>query len=65
MCTPHEVRDAAERLFAELDPARFAGMKDETLPDKLEEILRVVADAREVLADERLREEYLQGLGGA
>jgi hypothetical protein len=65
MCTPHEVRDAAERLFAELDPARFAGMKDETLPEKLEEILRVVADAREVLADERLREEYLHGLGGA
>jgi curved DNA-binding protein CbpA len=40
-------------------------MKDETLPEKLEEILRVVADAREVLADERLREEYLHGVGGA
>ena len=65
LCTPHAVRDAAERLFAELDPARFAGMKDEALPEKLEEILRVVADAREVLADERLREEYLHGLGGA
>jgi CheY-like chemotaxis protein len=65
LCTPHEVRDAAERLFAEFDPHRFAGMKDEALPGKLEEILRVVADAREVLADERLREEYQHGLGGA
>jgi CheY-like chemotaxis protein len=65
LCTPHEVRDAADRLFAEFDPRRFAGMKDEALLGKLEEILRVVADAREVLADERLREEYLRGLGGA
>jgi CheY-like chemotaxis protein len=65
LCTPHEVRDAAERLFAEFDPGRFAAMKDESLLEKLEEILRVVADAREVLADERLREEYLLGLGGA
>ncbi|MFO0583016.1 MAG: DUF4388 domain-containing protein [Anaeromyxobacter sp.] len=63
LCTPHEVRDAADRLAAEFAPARFSGVREEGLPARLEEILRVVADAREVLADERLREEYLKGLG--
>ncbi|MFT3914408.1 MAG: DUF4388 domain-containing protein [Anaeromyxobacteraceae bacterium] len=63
LCTPHEVREAADRLAAEFAPGRFAGVREEGLPARLEEILRVVADAREVLADERLREEYLKGLG--
>jgi len=64
LCTPHEVRDAAERLAVELDPRRFSGLEEPGLAARLDEILRVVADAREVLADERLRAQYLAGLGG-
>jgi hypothetical protein len=64
LCTPHEVREAAERLAAEFDPGRFDAFTDPGLSARLEEILRVVADAREVLSDDRLRSEYLSGLGG-
>ncbi len=60
--TPHEVRSAAERLTAEFQPERFRGHQEEGLPARLEEIRRVVADAREVLADPFLREEYQRGL---
>uniref|UniRef100_UPI001F590EE7 DUF4388 domain-containing protein n=1 Tax=Anaeromyxobacter sp. SG17 TaxID=2925405 RepID=UPI001F590EE7 len=63
LCTPHEVREAAERLSAELDAARHAGLRGEGLPAVLDEIQGVVTDAREVLADDRLRAEYLGGLG--
>jgi curved DNA-binding protein CbpA len=63
LCTPHEVREASERLAAEFDPRRYHGVKEDGLPAKLSEILQVVQDAREVLADDRLREEYLRGLG--
>ena len=63
LCTPHEAREAAERLTAEFAPARFIGLREDGLPAALDEILRVVADAREVLADDRLRAEYLGGLG--
>jgi hypothetical protein len=63
LCTPHEVREATERLVAELDPRRFHGVREEGLEERLEEIRRVVADAREILVDDRLREAYLQGLG--
>jgi hypothetical protein len=65
LCTPHEVREAAERLQSECDPRRFPTQGDEGLPARLAEILQVVHDAREVLADERLRDEYLRGLGEA
>jgi hypothetical protein len=64
LCTPHEVREAADRLLAELDPARFQAVREEGLPERLDEIRRVIDDAREVLADDRLRGEYLRGLGG-
>ena len=62
-CTPHEVREAAVRLSAEFDPARFQAFRDDALRGQLEEILRVVADAREVLANDALRGEYLGALG--
>ena len=64
VCTPHEVREAAERLLAEFEPHRFAAYREDGLPARLEEIRRVVADAREVLVDEQLRAEYVRGLGG-
>jgi hypothetical protein len=63
LCTPHEVRDAFERLRAEFDPGRFQGIREEGLDVRLDEIRAVVADARDVLADDRLRDEYLRGLG--
>ncbi|HTN52467.1 MAG TPA: DUF4388 domain-containing protein, partial [Anaeromyxobacter sp.] len=63
LCTPHEVRAAAERLAAEFDPQRYAGVAEDGLPERLAEILQVVRDARDVLADDRLRAEYLRGLG--
>jgi len=63
LCTPHEVREAFERLRAELDPRRFQGVREDGLEGRLEEIQRVLADARDVLADDRLRDEYLRGLG--
>jgi CheY-like chemotaxis protein len=62
-CTPHEVRDAAERLISEFDPARFPALQEDGLPGRFDEIRRVVADAREVLVDEAVREEYVRGLG--
>jgi CheY-like chemotaxis protein len=62
VATPHEVRAAAERLTAEFQAERYRGNQEEGLPARLEEIRRVVADAREVLADPFLREEYERGL---
>jgi hypothetical protein len=62
LATPHEVRASAERLTAEFRPERFGGLQEEGLPARLEEIRRVLADAREVLADPLLREEYQRGL---
>ncbi|HEY6002512.1 MAG TPA: DUF4388 domain-containing protein, partial [Anaeromyxobacter sp.] len=63
LCTPHEVRQAAERLAAEFEPRRYQGIREDGLAARLDEILRVVSDAREILADDRLRSEYLRGLG--
>jgi hypothetical protein len=63
LCTPHEVRQAAERLAAEFEPRRYEGIREDGLLGRLDEILRVLADAREVLVDDRLRNEYLRGLG--
>jgi hypothetical protein len=61
-CTPHDVREAADRLLAEFEPRRFALHKDEDLDAKVEEIRRVLADARDVLSDDDLRDAYVQGL---
>ena len=60
--TPHEVRAAADRLAAEFQPERFRGLQEEGLAARLEEIRRVVNDAREVLTDPFLREEYQRGV---
>jgi preprotein translocase subunit Sec63 len=62
-CTPHEVREAADRLLAEFDPRRLGAVREEGLPARLDEIRRVVADARDVLCDDAIRAEYLRGLG--
>jgi CheY-like chemotaxis protein len=63
LCTPHEVREAAARLTAEFDPRRYEEVREEGLEARLEEILDVIDDAREILADDGLRAEYLRGLG--
>jgi CheY-like chemotaxis protein len=63
LSTPYEIREAADRLLAEFDPVRYQGVREDGLPARLAEILRVVADAKDVLADDRLRDEYLHGLG--
>jgi hypothetical protein len=60
--TPHDVREAADRLLAEFEPRRYAGHKDADLTSRVEEIRRVLQDAREVLADDDLREAYVEGL---
>ncbi len=62
LCTPHEVREAFDRLRSEFDPQRFQGVREEGLETRLDEIQRVLADARDVLANDRLRDEYLRGL---
>jgi hypothetical protein len=61
--TPYEIREAADRLLASVSPEQFAGVASDGLPAKLDEIRQVVADARDVLADDALRAEYLTGLG--
>jgi len=61
--TPFEVREAAERLLAEFDAGRFHGLREPGLPEKLEEVRRVIAEARDVLADDALRAEYVEALG--
>jgi CheY-like chemotaxis protein len=60
--TPHDVRDAADRLLAEFDPHRYSGHADDDLVAKVEEIRSVLLDAREVLSDDELREAYVGGL---
>ena len=61
--TPYEIREAAERLLGEFDPGRFHGVREPGLQESLEEVRRVVAEAREVLSDEVLRSEYVEALG--
>ena len=63
--SPYEVREAAERLLSEFELARFRDQREPGLRDKLEEVRRVVAEARDVLADETLRAEYLAAIGPA
>jgi CheY-like chemotaxis protein len=60
--TPNAIRAAAERLLAELAPERFGPECPEGVAGKLAEIRAVIGDARDVLADDELRGEYLAGL---
>ncbi len=62
-CTPYEVREAADRLAAEFDPGRYAAYREPGLREHLDEIGSVLSQAREILSEDRLRAEYLAGLG--
>jgi DnaJ domain len=56
--TAYEVQHAYDRLSREFQPARFGGHNRADLAERLEEIQRVLAEARDVLSDERLRQDY-------
>ena len=58
-----EKTEAAERLLAEFEPAKYASQADSGLPAQLAEIRRVISEAGDVLADDVLRGEYTLGLG--
>jgi CheY-like chemotaxis protein len=60
--TPYEIRASAQRLLAELDPDRWAGVGEPGVPERLAEVRQVVDEARQVLTDDELRAAYLQGL---
>jgi DnaJ-class molecular chaperone len=60
--TPYEIRASAQRLLAELDPDRWAGVIEAGVPERLAEVRQVVDEARQVLTDDELRAAYLQGL---
>jgi hypothetical protein len=59
---PYEIEASAARLLAELSPERWAAVEGAGLFETLEEVRRVVEEAREVLSDDELRAAYLQGL---
>ncbi|GEJ56964.1 hypothetical protein [Anaeromyxobacter diazotrophicus] len=61
-CSREDVLQAAGRLLEELAPERVPP-SDAILLDKVEEIRRVLAEARDVLADDPLREAYRRALG--
>jgi hypothetical protein len=56
--TSYEVQQAFERLSREFQPARFGDLDRGDTAEQLEEIQRVLGEARDVLADERLRQDY-------
>jgi hypothetical protein len=60
--TPYELRSSADRLLAELDAPRWALLDEPGLAERLAEVRRVVAEARDVLLDPELRASYLEGL---
>ncbi|MBI5067878.1 MAG: hypothetical protein HZB56_06535 [Deltaproteobacteria bacterium] len=61
--TPYELRSSADRLLQELDAPRWALLDEPGLGERLAEVRRVVAEARDVLLDPDLRASYLEGLG--
>ncbi len=56
--TRYEVDQAYGRLARELDPLRFEPIEEPTLRAQLEEIQRVLAEAKDVLSDDTLRLQY-------
>ncbi len=60
--TPYEIDRAYERNLAEFEPNRFSSSLREQMFEELGEITRVLADAREVLRDEQVRDAYARHL---
>ncbi|HUB06238.1 MAG TPA: DUF4388 domain-containing protein [Myxococcales bacterium] len=56
--TSYEVQQAYDRLAREFQPDRYDQIKDPAVRERLEEIQRVLAEARDILGDEGLRAEY-------
>ncbi|MHB8416687.1 MAG: DUF4388 domain-containing protein [Myxococcales bacterium] len=56
--TTYEIQQAYERLAREFQPDRYGQIKDPSVQSRLEEIQRVLAEARDILGDEGLRTEY-------
>jgi hypothetical protein len=61
-CTRHEVLEASERLLSLLHAERFPSIAP-GLAEDLEEVRRVLGEARDVLSDDALRAEYRANLG--
>lgn len=60
--TPYEITRAHQRILKEFDPDRYGDAIRGDLHDELLEINRVLDDARQVLADEDLRQAYARHL---
>jgi CheY-like chemotaxis protein len=56
--TTYEVQQAYDRLAREFQPSRFGELDRGDTSERLEEIQRVLGEARDVLSDERLRQDY-------
>ncbi len=56
--TRYEVQQSYDRLQREFHPDRYGAIKDPVVHDRLEEIQRVLAEARDILVDDALRAEY-------
>ena len=56
--TAYEIGQAYDRLAREFQPLRFRALRRPELPAQLDEIQRVLAEARDILADDGLRDEY-------
>ncbi len=56
--TAYEIEQSYDRLAREFQPGRFQGLRNPELPGQLDEIQRLLAEARDILVDEGLREEY-------
>jgi hypothetical protein len=56
--TAYEIEQSYDRLAREFQPGRFRDLRQPELPAQLDEIQRLLAEARDILVDEGLREEY-------
>jgi len=56
--TAYEIEQSYDRLAREFQPGRFQALRNPELPSQLDEIQRLLAEARDILVDEGLREEY-------